>query len=513
MLTILLMVSGLCSSVAAADLSEEARTRLDLEELTLAEAELHEAMVELLAPGELLSKAVSQHRVLSRHDQQILLQRWKRARTAMDRVDAVARLTTMALASSPLCQDALCHERAALGAVARLTKLVHGTGLLVLLRAAPKLQVTLDDESSQFGQRGGEAGRFRDQVYDARDLSLLLGYARTRAAHMSGLYARHGQHTVDRERWLLHFWIRHSGLIENALTGTDAGNAWFDATLTERVRGFLDQAAKEITRPLARVFGRTKVIRPGRYLIALEQAEVMVTQLEPGDIVLEKTQGYLCNWFIKGYWGHAMLYLGSYDEAMAAFDAPELRAAFAARGARDFEDYLIQHAPEAARAWRSGRDPGGREMRFIEGDGIAGQVVFSSTAQAMDADSLAALRPRLSRLDKALAIADALTYWQRAFDYALDLSTDSALMCTELVARAYAAEPGKQGLTLPARSIGGGRFMVIPSDIAEQYARDVAHPGRQLDFVYLLRADEVHERSTVGSEVEFRGSADWKTLL
>jgi argininosuccinate synthase len=43
-------------------------------------------------------------------------------------------------------------------------------------------------------------------------------------------------------------------------------------------------------------------------------------------------------------------------------------------------------------------------------------------------------------------------------------------MCTELIARAYAEGPAKQGLILHPRYIGGGRFMIIPSDIATQYA-------------------------------------------
>ena len=59
---------------------------------------------------------------------------------------------------------------------------------------------------------------------------------------------------------------------------------------------------------------------------------------------------------------------------------------------------------------------------------------------------LAALRPRLDKVAKAQAITEAFTYLGKPYDYDFDFATDHALVCTELVWRAYRPREDKPGL-------------------------------------------------------------------
>ncbi len=501
------------SRFAFADEPGHAQFARELSKLKLATAQLERAMPILLQPGERLHKASSPHFFLSHSERAELLDSWRQVLQATEQLDSISRHNLAGLATGPLCNEDLCFERAVLGGVARLAKLIHGTVLLTAVRRAPKLRVLLDEARPELGIPAGSLQRFRSQVMDEFELGRLLAFARSGSPRVSSFYAGAGDRALDTDRWLLRFWVRHREVLDRALLGTDASGNWFSGSVSVPASELLFATADSLIKPIAIFLGRTKVLRPGQYLISRPQMVAMASQLEPGDVLLEKTQGYLCNLFIEGYWGHSILHIGRYEQALAAFDTAELRAAFRERGFADFESYLQAQVPAAAAAWRDGKGVDGAPVRFIEGDGIAKEVVLSSIGQAMDADSLAALRPRLDPLDKALAIVDALGYWQRAYDYAFDVRSDSELVCTELLVKAYASDVGKRGLRMPVRRIGGGRFMIYPSDISALFERERERDDRQFDFVYLLRADEANERSVVADEQSFLGSHRWISLL
>ncbi len=70
-------------------------------------------------------------------------------------------------------------------------------------------------------------------------------------------------------------------------------------------------------------------------------------------------------------------------------------------------------------------------------------VIFTTLEHSADCDSLAALRPRLPRREKAQAILRAFHYAGRPYDFNFDFGTDAELVCTELIYKAY--EPAGGG--------------------------------------------------------------------
>jgi hypothetical protein len=166
--------------------------------------------------------------------------------------------------------------------------------------------------------------------------------------------------------------------------------------------------------------------------------------------------------------------------------------------------------PDAVVRWRAGAETDGRTVRIIEADGLARRTVFNSAEHGLTRDFVAALRPRLlSKLDKALAVAVALGYLDRPYDFTFDVSSDDTLTCTELLARAYATDAQKRGINFAIGRAGTGKPMIFPNSLVETYAREADAADRQFSFVYFLRGDERTGLASVGSEREFIDSANW----
>jgi uncharacterized protein YycO len=93
---------------------------------------------------------------------------------------------------------------------------------------------------------------------------------------------------------------------------------------------------------------------------------------------------------------------------------------------------------------------GGAHPHALEA--ISEGVVFTTPEHAAGADHVAALRPRLSAVEKAAALLRAFGYAGRPYDFDFDFRTDAALVCFELVYKAYEAGPGRPGLRVAFRA-------------------------------------------------------------
>jgi hypothetical protein len=139
--------------------------------------------------------------------------------------------------------------------------------------------------------------------------------------------------------------------------------------------------------------GDTKVKRRGVSLVSEEQIRKLTSRLEPGDILLARHEWYLSNIGLPGFWPHGILYIGTPEERRAYFGA-------------DAEALLQSQEPAAYAA--SAKPLHGETTRVIEA--ISEGVMFNSMEHAADADSIVALRPRLSKREKAAAILRAFHY-------------------------------------------------------------------------------------------------------
>lgn len=259
---------------------------------------------------------------------------------------------------------------------------------------------------------------------------------------------------------------------------------------------------------------RTKVWRRGKYLITPEQARSLVSRLEPGDVFFERREWHISNVGIPGFWPHVALYIGRPQERQAWVKGDPGVAAWVreqGEASGDLEN-LLKHRFPGAYATSLSKDPEGHERRCIEA--IAPGVTFTSL-EFSTGDSLAVLRPSLPKRDRAAALFRAFSFSGRPYDYNFDFQTDSALVCSELVCKAYEPSDGVGGLRLPVVEMAG-RLVTPPNEMARDFDATHGTDRQQLAFVLFLDARERLEQAFESTEEEFRRSwrrPKWHILM
>lgn len=256
---------------------------------------------------------------------------------------------------------------------------------------------------------------------------------------------------------------------------------------------------------VAEWMGDTKVYRAQQHnLISAEQAAALPARLQPGDILLERHEWYLSNVGLPGFWPHAVLYIGSPAERARYFDTPEIHEWVRSQGepSGDFEQLLARRFPQVQAESAKPLEQG-HPARVIEA--VSEGVVFSSIEQNGNADALAALRPRNSRLEKAQAVLRSFGYFGRPYDFNFDFRSDSALVCSELVFKSYEPGPGMRGLSFPTSEVLG-RLATSPNDIARQFDEQFGTAAQQTDLVLFLDGHEKTRRAVEATPEDFRAS-------
>lgn len=248
--------------------------------------------------------------------------------------------------------------------------------------------------------------------------------------------------------------------------------------------------------------GDVKVLRPNHSFISVEQIAEIKGLLLPGDILLERREWYLSNIGLPGYWPHAALYIGTEKQRADYFNDEAVKQYYASENG--FEAALKDSYPQAYSTSEI-RDDYGHVPRVIEA--ISEGVSFTTLEHSVDADSVAILRPKLSQLDKARAIKRAFHFSGRPYDFDFDFLTDSELVCTELVYKAYEPAKGFTGLRFPTQKVIG-RTVTTANDMAKMVDDEYPSEHAQLELIAFY---DGHERSdsAIKSDAEaFRNS--WK---
>jgi hypothetical protein len=174
---------------------------------------------------------------------------------------------------------------------------------------------------------------------------------------------------------------------------------------------------------------------------------------------------------------------------------------------------LLEHSFPAARAATLLPPEQGHAQRVLEV--ISEGVVFTTLEHSAAADSVVVLRPRLSRLAIASAIERAWGYAGRPYDFNFDFQTDSALVCTELICKAFEASRETPGLRLALEEILG-RTAIPANAIARQFDTEFGTPAAQFDLVAFLDAQEKAGVAVEAGVEEFRKSwrrPKWHVLV
>jgi len=251
--------------------------------------------------------------------------------------------------------------------------------------------------------------------------------------------------------------------------------------------------------------GDTKVYRAGRSLISPEQVEQLQKVLQPGDILLERREWYVSNVGLPGFWSHAALYFGTMEERHKFFgDDADVQLWVKQQGeaSGDLETFLSSRYPEAYKQSIKPQEHG-HVVRVIEA--ISEGVSFTTLEHSADCDSLAVLRPKLSKAEKARALVRAFHYTGRPYDFNFDFATDAELVCTEVVYKAYEPATGFTGLKFPLTEMLG-RKLLPANEIAKLFDAQEETANQQFDLVAFLDGHERKRNAVEASLEEFRSS-------
>lgn len=255
---------------------------------------------------------------------------------------------------------------------------------------------------------------------------------------------------------------------------------------------------------VAEWMGDAKVYRPKQSLISPEQRAALPGKLLPGDVLLVRREWYLSNIGLPGFWPHAALYIGTADERRRYFDDAVVRDWVRAQGEASGEfERLLQS--RYSQAYRQSITPHAHDEMPRVLEAISEGVSFTTISHAADADSLAALRPRQTKLEVAIALLRAFGYAGRPYDFDFDFRSDAALVCTELVYKAYEPGGGIVGLRLPLVDIMG-RVATPANEIARQFDAQFGSAGQQTDLVLFFDGMEKKKQAVASTLEEFRRS-------
>jgi hypothetical protein len=356
----------------------------------------------------------------------------------------------------------------------------------------PGLAVSLDEPVPELGLAGGSYAAVKLRFLNVQ-----------RAAEFAAFEVLRARTPLDS------FPVLRGAIEEDAAAvwqaGKGRGEQLTAANALAVVKGTAGSAFFPVQAGVAEWMGDTKVWRTEKDLITPTQIRSLAPRLQPGDILLERREWYLSNVGLPGFWPHTALVVGTTGERSTFFADPEVVAWVKAQGQADgsFEALLAAREPAAVKASRATEN--GHPVRVLEA--MSEGVVFTAYEHTLAADSLAVLRPRLSKAARAAAILRAFHYAGRPYDYDFDFLTESSLVCSELVYKAYEPSPGKPGLSLPLVEVLG-RTTLPPNLIARMYDQELGTVGQQLDLVAFFDGEEAAGVAPESTEAAFRTS--WK---
>tara|TARA_B100000427_G_scaffold139340_1_gene115905 strand:- start:4353 stop:5873 length:1521 start_codon:yes stop_codon:yes gene_type:complete len=235
------------------------------------------------------------------------------------------------------------------------------------------------------------------------------------------------------------------------------------------------------------IIGKIKVNRFGSYLIGENQKNEIKNLIKPGDIFLTRREWHISNLGIPGFWSHVSLYIGTPKQRELIFNSNnKITSWVKSKGelSGNFESLLKKDFPDMyKKSISNDKNP----FTFIESydPGVSlTQLSFSANA-----DSLGILRPNTNPLTKAIAIYKAFYYLGRPYDFDFNFLTDTTLVCTELVSKAYEKTNKSQGLKLPIKLVLG-KPVVVPNDIVKMFNDEMNSKSPQFSFIAFYDGDE-----------------------
>lgn len=196
-----------------------------------------------------------------------------------------------------------------------------------------------------------------------------------------------------------------------------------------------------------------------------DQIRDIKTRLEPGDIILTYSAGYMSNLFLPGKFKHGITYVGT----------PAQRAA-AGLTAERFADVPEPLRQKAIRALALEALPSGAEADVIEA--VAEGVIFSSLQQLLRTHMfrMAVLRPRLNPAERVEQLKTVILLLGQPYDFDFDFDDANCQCCTEVIYRALHRRAAIDFALVPRMGV-----QTLSADDLIQYA--LQEPKQPFGFV------------------------------
>jgi hypothetical protein len=226
--------------------------------------------------------------------------------------------------------------------------------------------------------------------------------------------------------------------------------------------------------------------RKGKFITDADLKEIK-SKLEPGDILLKRNDWQATNLGISGFWTHTGLYIGSLEEIDKYFNDVQ-----ALKGKR-FSEKLKEMDEKRHAALIKNSD-----LSVIEA--IEEGVVVKPLSNIAKVDYFSAVRPRISKEEKMNAILKAYSFIGRPYDFFIDLESNDAFICTEVIYKSY-----EKSITFEVEK-KLNRKIVYPNSVVKKFAHEREKENRQLDFVLFYDLDLKTKKSYKSTEIEYAKS-------
>jgi hypothetical protein len=163
--------------------------------------------------------------------------------------------------------------------------------------------------------------------------------------------------------------------------------------------------------------------------------------------------------------------------------------------------YIQERFPDVHAAM-SARDANGYEHAIIEA--LEPGIVLTSREESLHADYVGIIRPRLTKEQVLQGLLNAFQHHGKPYDFNFDFATDTKLVCSELVYKAFGDMPG---ITLKPATLNG-RLLMKPNFLAEKFGREYETGRQEFDFVCFLDSSEKTGEVTTRDAAAF--AASWK---
>lgn len=241
----------------------------------------------------------------------------------------------------------------------------------------------------------------------------------------------------------------------------------------------------------------SRLKNPAKHVLVFTDAQKrqIFSLLEPGDLVLTYTAGYMSDVFIPGAFKHGITFIGTAEDR-----------AVIGLSAQDLAEAELFEPQRVATNLQQSTLPDGTNADMIEA--VAEGVIFNDLEHIMNThvNRMLVLRPRLSAEQRAAFLVEVYSYLGDGYDFRFDFADASQQVCTEVIYRAINGK-GEIDFSLTMRA---GHETLSADDIAN-YHLDVNTDA--FDFVLLVATDPDNKKDAALVYTGAEGEEKLKALM